>query len=63
MAPRNHVASGNRDPLADPSSSENTGFSFNLPPASFSDADAGEYLILSASLAGGNPPAGWLVFP
>jgi large repetitive protein len=48
--------------IADQSTNEDTGFSFTVPPASFSDVDVGDQLTLSATLADGSPLPAWLSF-
>ena len=48
--------------IADQSTNEDAGFSFTVPPASFSDVDVGDQLTLSATLADGSPLPAWLSF-
>ncbi|MEQ1519927.1 MAG: cadherin domain-containing protein, partial [Aestuariivirga sp.] len=48
--------------IADQSTNEDAGFNFAVPPASFTDADVGDTLTLSASLADGSPLPAWLSF-
>ena len=48
--------------IADQSTNEDAGFSFTVPPASFSDVDVGDSLTLSATLADGSPLPAWLSF-
>ena len=49
-------------PIANQSTNEDAGFSFTVPPYSFIDADKGDSLTLSATLADGSPLPAWLVF-
>ena len=48
--------------IADQASSEDAGFSFTVPAASFIDVDVGDSLTLSATLADGSPLPAWLSF-
>ena len=48
--------------IANQSTNEDAGFSFAVPPASFTDADVGDTLTLSATLADGSPLPAWLSF-
>ena len=48
--------------IADQSTNEDAGFSFTVPPASFTDVDVGDTLTLSATLADGSPLPAWLSF-
>ncbi|MBI3726912.1 MAG: putative Ig domain-containing protein [Burkholderiales bacterium] len=48
--------------LADQSLTEKTVFSFALPAGTFTDADAGDVLTYSATLANGSPLPTWLTF-
>jgi VCBS repeat-containing protein len=48
--------------IANQSTNEDAGFSFTVPPASFTDVDVGDTLILSATLADGSPLPAWLSF-
>ena len=48
--------------IADQSTNEDAGFSFTVPPASFSDVDVGDSLSLSATLSDGSPLPAWLSF-
>ena len=48
--------------IAGQSASEDAGFSFTVPQASFTDVDVGDTLTLSASLADGSPLPSWLSF-
>ena len=48
--------------IADQAINEDAGFSFTVPPASFTDVDVGDSLSLSASLTDGSPLPAWLVF-
>ena len=57
----------NHDPLVtgvipDQTTLEDSGFSFTIPPASFTDVDAGDHLSFTATLADGSPLPAWLVF-
>ena len=49
-------------PIANQATNEDAGFSFTVPPASFSDVDVGDSLTLSASLADGSALPAWLSF-
>ena len=49
-------------PLADASSNEDAAFSYTVPDATFSDADLGDALSYSATLANGNALPSWLSF-
>jgi Ca2+-binding RTX toxin-like protein len=48
--------------IAAQSARENDAFAFELPAATFADADAGDSLALSARLANGDPLPAWLSF-
>ena len=48
--------------IADQATDEDAGFSFTVPPTSFSDVDVGDTLTLSATLADGSPLPAWLSF-
>ena len=48
--------------IANQATNEDAGFSFTVPPASFSDVDVGDSLTLSASLADGSALPAWLSF-
>ncbi len=48
--------------IADQSGSEETAFAFTVPAATFTDADAGEVLTLSATLSDGSALPAWLSF-
>ncbi|MFZ6870506.1 putative Ig domain-containing protein [Undibacterium sp. Di27W] len=48
--------------LADQTLTEKAAFSFALPAGSFTDADAGDVLTYSATMADGKPLPAWLVF-
>jgi|GEM_PF-2231103 len=48
--------------LADQTLTEKAAFSFALPAGSFTDADAGDVLTYSATLADGKPLPAWLTF-
>ena len=48
--------------IANQSINEDAGFSFAVPASSFADADAGDSLTLSATLADGSPLPAWLSF-
>ncbi|WP_162059611.1 putative Ig domain-containing protein [Undibacterium sp. KW1] len=48
--------------LTDQSLTEKAVFSFALPAGTFTDADAGDVLTYSATLANGSPLPGWLTF-
>src|SRR4029079_15731527 len=48
--------------IADQASTEDAGFSFTVPAASFSDVDVGDTLPLSATLTDGSPLPAWLRF-
>jgi Ca2+-binding RTX toxin-like protein len=48
--------------IANQSARENDAFVFELPAATFADADAGDSLALSARLANGDPLPAWLSF-
>ena len=48
--------------IADQAASEDAGFSFTVPAASFTDVDVGDSLSLSATLADGSPLPSWLSF-
>ena len=61
------VANANDGPVAsvqlpDQSRNEDAGFSFTVGGNSFSDADVGDTLTLSATLADGSPLPAWLSF-
>jgi hypothetical protein len=49
-------------PIGDRAAQEHAPFLFTLPPDAFADADAGDRLTYSASLADGAPLPGWLQF-
>jgi Ca2+-binding RTX toxin-like protein len=49
-------------PIADQAATEDQPFSFTLPAGTFSDADAGDSLVLSATRSDGAPLPGWLSF-
>ena len=49
-------------PIADQVAQEDSAFSFAIPAATFSDADAGDTLTLSASRADGSALPAWLAF-
>ncbi len=49
-------------PLGDQAGAEGAVFSFTVPADTFADADAGDSLTLSASLAGGGDLPAWLTF-
>ncbi|OYD92880.1 hypothetical protein CDG76_19380 [Nostoc sp. 'Peltigera membranacea cyanobiont' 210A] len=48
--------------IADQTATENTAFSFALPANTFSDVDAGDNLVYTATLENGNPLPVWLTF-
>src|SRR4029434_5098707 len=48
--------------IADQARTEDAGFSFTVPAASFSDVDVGDTLTLSATLTDGSPLPAWLSF-
>ena len=48
--------------IADQSTDEDAGFSFTVPPASFTDVDVGDSLTYSATLADGSALPSWLSF-
>ena len=48
--------------IAGQSTDEDAGFSFTVPPASFTDVDVGDSLTYAASLADGSPLPSWLSF-
>ncbi|MBE9210617.1 tandem-95 repeat protein [Nostoc sp. LEGE 06077] len=48
--------------IADQSATEDTAFSFTIPPNTFSDVDAGDILTYSTTLDNGNALPSWLLF-
>ena len=50
------------NPIPDLVGSEAEAFTYTLPADTFKDVDAGDSLIYAATLAGGEPLPGWLVF-
>jgi Ca2+-binding RTX toxin-like protein len=49
-------------PIPDTTATEDSAFNFQIPASTFSDADAGDILTYSATLAGGAPLPSWLTF-
>ena len=50
------------DPIANQTTDEDAGFTFQIPASSFSDVDAGDHLTYTATLADGSALPAWLTF-